>query len=64
MVLCELEKAFPEIRGIAFADDLAIRMKINPSTMKDIINIFEEFELTINTQITISFYINVGCAIK
>ena len=64
MLLCELEKVFPEIRGIAFADDLVIRMNINPATMRDIINIFEQYELNINKDKTISFFNNVGCGIK
>ena len=62
--MTQIEKEHPEIAAIAFADDMVLRGQIDATVMGDIIHMFEEYGLNINSDKTKSFYNNVSYNIK
>ena len=63
--MTQIEKEHPGISAIAFADDMVLRGQIDATVMGDIIYMFEEYGLNINSDKTKTlFYNNVSYNIK
>ena len=62
--MTQIEKEHTGISAIAFADDMVLRGQIEATVMGDIIHMFEEYGLNVNSDKTKSYYNNVSYNIK